>query len=132
MGVRRGKDLPTVSPGPERQQRNGVQSDSCHRPVINSGLPDDDGFGTILLRKCLRPRWRDIPCGFMPATLRTRVSPRTARPASEALVTRLNSSARRTVMSTSCETIEFLRLSDVPAANIFSCHPEWLCHSHRL
>jgi O-antigen/teichoic acid export membrane protein len=41
----------------------------------------------VSLWECLRPRWSDIPHGFMPATLRTRVSSRTPRPASEALVT---------------------------------------------
>jgi O-antigen/teichoic acid export membrane protein len=41
----------------------------------------------VSLWECLRPRWSDIPHGFMPATLRTRVSSRNPRPASEALIT---------------------------------------------
>lgn len=45
----------------------------------------------ITLWECLRPRWDDIPRGFIPASLRSRVSPRTPRtiprPTGEALIT---------------------------------------------
>jgi O-antigen/teichoic acid export membrane protein len=45
----------------------------------------------ISLWECLRPRWGDIPRGFMPATLLSRVSRRTPRPTprqtGEALIT---------------------------------------------